>query len=181
MSYDPYSYEPDERRPGDPNEGYDAREDHDDLERPLVRSERLKGRVQAPGICLIVVGILNIFYALYFLVNGLAWIIAPDSLIKSSQQMFPGMQQNGMGRDQQVMVGIVESIALFVFGLVTSVLPVVGGVRMLALKSYALAVTGAVAAMIPCLSGMACCGLGEAAGIWALVVLLNPDVKSEFR
>ncbi len=49
------------------------------------------------------------------------------------------------------------------------------------MKSYALALCGAISAAIPCISATACCGLGEGIGIWALVVLLSPDVKSVFR
>lgn len=171
MSYDPY-YDADQPRPGDPDE---------DFGRPLPeRGDRLKGRVQAPGIALIVIGVLNIFYVLYMVVNGVMWATAPDYLMKSAQDTFPGLQ-GGMDRNQQMTVGIIESFTLATFGLVATVLPIAAGVRMLSMKSYALAICGAVVAMIPCVSGTACCGLGEGAGIWALIVLLNPDVKSVFR
>jgi hypothetical protein len=38
--------------------------------------------------------------------------------------------------------------------------------------------TAAILAMIPCLSS--CCIVGLPLGIWALVVLSKPEVKSEF-
>ena len=62
-----------------------------------------------------------------------------------------------------------------------SLLTILGAVRMMALKSYGLAVFVSVLAAVPCISCMACCGPGEGVGIWALVVLLNPEVRSAFR
>jgi hypothetical protein len=172
MSYDPYDNEPDAPRRGD-------RYDYD---RPLRDDpERIKARVQAPAICLIVIGILNIFWALYMVVNGFAWVFASDTLIQSQQKMFPGIHDKAETKEQQQMQGILVSFPLALFAFLASVLPIAGGLRMLSLKSYGLAVTGAVAAMIPCLSAMACCGIGEGIGVWALVVLLNPDVKSAFQ
>ena len=64
---------------------------------------------------------------------------------------------------------------------IVGVIVLLAGIRMLKLRSYGLAVTGSILAMIPCLSWMACCGIGEVAGIWALVVLMSPDVKALFR
>jgi hypothetical protein len=52
---------------------------------------------------------------------------------------------------------------------------------MVSLKSYGLAMTGSILAAIPCLSAMGCCGIGEAVGIWSLIVLMSADVKSAFR
>jgi hypothetical protein len=66
-------------------------------------------------------------------------------------------------------------------GLLAAVLPILGGARMRSLRSYGLSVTGAIVAAIPCLSIASCpCFLGLIFGIWALVVLLNPDVKNAF-
>jgi hypothetical protein len=45
------------------------------------------------------------------------------------------------------------------------------------LKSYGLAMTSSILAMIPC---HVCCMVGLPIGIWALIVLLKPEVKSAF-
>jgi hypothetical protein len=68
-----------------------------------------------------------------------------------------------------------------VAGVLSGVLAIVAGVRMLALKSYGLAVFSSVVLAIPCVSCSACCGLGEGIGIWALVVLMNEEVRAAFR
>lgn len=72
-------------------------------------------------------------------------------------------------------VGIVISI----IGLIAGALVIYCMTRMMRLEQYALAVTGAVIAMVPCVSP--CCVLGLPFGIWALVILLQEDVKAAFR
>ena len=62
-------------------------------------------------------------------------------------------------------------------GVACNLLAVVGGLRMKEVADYGLAMTGAVAAVIPC-SG--CCCLTVPVGVWALLVLLDPDVKAAF-
>lgn len=46
------------------------------------------------------------------------------------------------------------------------------------LQKWTLAVTASILAMIPCLGP--CCLIGIPIGIWALVVLFKPEVKSAF-
>jgi hypothetical protein len=59
------------------------------------------------------------------------------------------------------------------------VLILVGASKMQSLQNYSLAVTASVLAMLPCISP--CCLLGLPFGIWALVVLNRPEVKSQFN
>ena len=46
------------------------------------------------------------------------------------------------------------------------------------LKQWNIAVVASVLAMVPCISP--CCIIGLPIGIWALVVLMRPDVKDAF-
>jgi len=55
-----------------------------------------------------------------------------------------------------------------------------GAIRMLSLRSYQLAFAASVLAMLPCVTSSCCCVLGLPFGIWALVVLNRPEVKSHF-
>jgi len=52
-----------------------------------------------------------------------------------------------------------------------------GAIRLLQLKNHTVAMIAAIVAMIPC---QCCCVLGLPFGIWALVVLSKPEVKSQF-
>jgi hypothetical protein len=73
------------------------------------------------------------------------------------------------------MIGAVVG-AVIGFGIYGTVLA--GALKMRKLESYGLAMTASILAMLPC-SG--CCLLGLPFGIWALVVLSDPYVKSAFR
>ncbi len=54
-----------------------------------------------------------------------------------------------------------------------------GAWKMKQLENHGLAVLASIVAMLPCISP--CCVLGLPFGIWALVVLFRPDVKSSFH
>ncbi len=69
-------------------------------------------------------------------------------------------------------------IAFALFGIVLYGLMVLGALKMKALEGYALAMTAAIIAMLPC---SCCCFVGVPIGIWALVVLLDANVKAAFR
>ena len=53
-----------------------------------------------------------------------------------------------------------------------------GSLKMRQLNNWGLSMAATVLAMIPCLSP--CCCLGLPIGIWALVVLLDDNVKRSF-
>jgi hypothetical protein len=46
------------------------------------------------------------------------------------------------------------------------------------LKNWNLAMAGSILAMIPCISP--CCIMGLPIGIWAVIVLMKPEIKSAF-
>jgi hypothetical protein len=71
------------------------------------------------------------------------------------------------------------AIGTKVIGLGISGLILFGAIRMQSLTSHGLAMAVAILAMIPCFSP--CCLLGLPFGIWALVVLSKPEVKSQFK
>jgi hypothetical protein len=62
---------------------------------------------------------------------------------------------------------------------VTSVLILFGGLKMKKLEGYGLVMAASIVAMIPCISP--CCFIGLPIGIWALMVLNKPEVKSAFH
>ncbi|GMU59898.1 MAG: hypothetical protein AMXMBFR34_16610 [Myxococcaceae bacterium] len=131
-----------------------------------------RGAVNVPGILLIVTGALGLLFALWGLVSG---GVNAEQMAQLNQAMsdpnFPpalkGVVQNmsSIGR-----VGSI--ISLLVYGLV-----LFGGVQARNLKMYPLAIAASFAAMLPC--QCACC-IGIPVGIYALVVLFKPEVKSAF-
>jgi hypothetical protein len=66
-----------------------------------------------------------------------------------------------------------------IIAILMSVVILLGALKMKKLESYGLAMTASILAMIPCLSP--CCVIGLPIGIWALMVLSKPEVKSAFH
>ena len=119
------------------------------------------GRVAAPAIGLMVAGGLSAVFTLFSLlilgIGGTAAISDPEV-----RDALPGF-------------GI-----LAVFGIVKLVLDaltIYAGLQMRQLRSWTLCMAGSVAAMLPC---SACCLLGLPMGIWALIVLIDNEVKRLF-
>jgi hypothetical protein len=147
-----------------------------------------RSKVNAPSILLILVGILSILTAVGPLAISGITMATPVGTIKAQQeqaqqmmkQMFPNLPAEQVQTpEQQKMINIISYGVTGALWIVVGLLNIFGGVRMRGLRSYGLAVVASILALLPCISP--CCLLGQVAGIWALVVLLNQDVKSAFR
>ena len=128
----------------------------------------VSSQVQGPAIALIIVAALNFIMATISLIINLAG--------------------TGMGRfgpignpEIERLLEMTSGIAGIISSLVNigiAVLIFVGAQKMKNLQNYGLAMTATILAMVPCFSP--CCLIGLPLGIWALVVLLKPEVKSAF-
>ncbi|MGO8763967.1 MAG: hypothetical protein ACLQSR_02390 [Limisphaerales bacterium] len=133
--------------------------------------------VKGPAIALIVTAILNLLLSLWSLIEKMFTHPNMDQFNSAMQQMNNPQVEQMMQKMMNLIygpVGIIDAL----FGLAVSILIWMGAARMMALRSYEFAVTATVLAMIPCLSP--CCLIGLPFGIWALVVLRKPEVKSRF-
>lgn len=143
---------------------------------PDEQRERALRMVQAPGIALLVLGILRVILAVLGAVLG---------MMRGQPELPPGqlppevaefLQSPMMQFMQSPTFAVVSSVfALFLAGLV-----IFAAQKMRALESHTLVLVVTVLASIPCLE---CCGgcLTLPFGIWALVTLMKPEVKSQFR
>ncbi len=175
MSFDPFA------------SGSDVPPEYNPAAPPTGDGAAIRQRVQAPAIALIVIGIINELAIGWILVNVVMMTTTPADRLHEQMldmyQSFPEMKAELSKKSPdelktQIMVMGWGWVAL---GLLSSTLTLIGGIRMLSLKNYALGICGAICAALPCLSGLACCGVGEIVGIWALVVLINPDVRAAFH
>jgi hypothetical protein len=131
-----------------------------------------KQKVQAPAIALMAAGGLNVLAGCYnVVVNG--FLGAASS----------GVPTTGLSKDQQQTLATAQALGgttaviLGVLILIVAAVIIFGGLQMMKLKSYGLAMTSAILAVIPCVS---CCITGIPIGVWAIIVLLKPEVKSAF-
>jgi hypothetical protein len=136
-------------------------------------------RVKAPAVALMVTAILNVILALWSLIQ---LIFSSPNL----QQFNSELEQLNNPQIEQfaqklfhLMYGPLGIVNVLV-ELAISVLILVGAKKMKSLQSYEFALAAATLSLVPCLTP--CCGylLGLAFGIWSLVVLRKPDVKSHF-
>lgn len=134
------------------------------------RNEMLS-KVKGPALALMIVaGITFVLEILSIFANllGISFMSAGD------MSQFEGME--GMEWMAPLMSGTF-TVVLGVFTLVGAALIFFGAMKMKELQGYGLAMMAAILALIPCFS--ICC-VGIPFGIWALVVLLNQDVKNAF-
>jgi hypothetical protein len=123
-------------------------------------------RVKGPAIGLIVTAILGVVAQIASIIFNLAG----TSIMARS-----GMPKEAMTNMLSGAVGVVFNvIAILLSGLI-----LFGAMKMKKLESYGLAMAASIIAMIPCISP--CCLVGLPIGIWALVVLSKPEVKSAFH
>jgi len=155
MSYNPYGQAPTSQQ------------------QPRHNLAAAKSKVLLPGIALIVVGSLGLLimgaYALlniYLLSTGELDLAPPPEMQGPEAPWF--------------MVGAYASMAVIFLNPLFQILVILGGVAMVRAKGKGLAVTGAVLSIIPCF-GSSVCFLGIPFGIWAVVVLADPNVKRLFK
>ncbi|MGL4550513.1 MAG: hypothetical protein ACRC33_04950 [Gemmataceae bacterium] len=182
MSFDPYGNVPDPTAPIDPPAP-------DAGARPPADVAR--DRVQLPGIFLMVIGLLNLLYAGSLGITSYRLATVPaEEIEKVKQEMrrnpvqkkqLEELEAKGFDIEKLIRSAGTWSAGGGVAAVLVSLLGIFGGIRMLQLKSYGLCVFAAIVSAIPCVSGAGCCCIGEAVGVWAIVVLLSNDVRSAFR
>jgi hypothetical protein len=126
--------------------------------------------VKGPAIALKATAILGLF----LVVLGFTWNILTLAGMDLNLQQFGDPQMQQFITRLSGGLGIVQNVV----GAVIGVVLLIGASRMQSLRNYQFALTASILAMLPCISP--CCVFGLPFGIWALVVLLRPEVKSQF-
>jgi hypothetical protein len=120
------------------------------------------GRVVAPAIGLMASGGLNAAFTLISMLvvglGGTAAIADPEA-----RDALPGF-------------GVLLAFGLF--NLVLALLTLYAGWQMRQVQSWTLCMAGSIAAMLPC---SVCCILGLPMGVWAMIVLIDNEVKQMFN
>ncbi|HET6331262.1 MAG TPA: hypothetical protein VFF76_10800 [Holophagaceae bacterium] len=92
----------------------------------------------------------------------------------------PFAGNSGMGSMGSMISGGI-TVALAFMGLAVNLFILYGAMQMKGLKNYNMAIGAAIAAVIPCFSSCPCCFVGIGFGIWAIIVLIKPEVKAAFQ
>jgi hypothetical protein len=135
----------------------------------LTSVETARSMIQVPGILVAVTGGIGVaLYAFNLLMRlfGVAMTPPPMGSAPELDWVFEFFA-SGAGA------------ALDVVWLGLSVVVLIGGLQMLRLQRHTFCLCTAVLALLPCISP--CCCIGLPAGIWALVILLKPEVRGVFN
>ncbi len=134
------------------------------------------GAIKAPGIALLVVGILDVLHGIFSIVMNL--VMPQQANAADLADAPPEMAEflNFMNES-----GPMFNIGLGLLWIILSGLMILGAIKFMQLKSYGLAMTATIIAMIPCTGVMDCCIVEVGIGIWALVILLQATTKPMFR
>jgi putative exporter of polyketide antibiotics len=136
------------------------------------------GKASAAGIALMIVGGLGLLFILGSLIFNM--VMGPNAQAEQMKQ-FEGNEQMKEIIERMENAGPVMDTVFTIIGIVNSCLILVAGYMMRKMTNYKLALVGAICAAVPCLTPMDCCCLIEVGiGIWALVVLMQADVKAMF-
>jgi hypothetical protein len=82
------------------------------------------------------------------------------------------------GGDPAASFGLMIGGIFSILAITGGVLIILGALKMKKVESYNSAMAASIIAMIPCVSP--CCILGLPFGIWALVILSKPEIKTAF-
>jgi hypothetical protein len=135
-------------------------------------------RVKAPAVGLMVTAILDLLFGVWALLQA---VFFPPNL----QQYDSELHQLNNPQLEQFMHTLLQTtqgpfaIVANLLGLALSLLILMGAIKMMSLRSYEFSMAAAIVAMLPCVTP--CCLIGLPIGIWALVVLRSPAVKSHFH
>jgi hypothetical protein len=136
---------------------------------PTVDAQRL---VNGPGIALMVVGFISILAALAGAASNIIQMVS-GNITELPPEIPPQMRQ--IVQSTSGPVGLVMNF----LGVALGGFTVFASMKMRKLESFGLVMTATILSMIPCTSG--CCCVGLPVGIWILIVLMKPEVKSAFH
>ena len=136
---------------------------------PVVTDQsQAEGMVRGPAIFILVLSILNIITVV---LSGI-WMAYEEQIMRSL-----GLPEQT--NEIQSKIKVLFSIPATIIGGLLAVACLIGALRMMKLQSHGFAIATAIMMLIPCSN--CCCFLNIGAGIWALVVLQKPEVKSAFE
>ncbi|WNG39261.1 hypothetical protein F0U60_40845 [Archangium minus] len=128
--------------------------------------------VATPAILLMVTGGLGVVMALFGLLSSaMGGGELPPDLFEANpdlEQLRPWLERSrSFGAFGNVLTLALSGVTFF------------GGLKMKNLENFGLAMAASIIAILPCFGP--CCCIGIPVGIWSLVVINKPEVKSAFR
>ncbi len=136
-------------------------------------------KVKVPAIGLIVTSIINILLSVW---GAVKLIVGGQATVQQINDEMAQMNNPQMQQFMHQFVHMMGPVAMGTqfFQLLMAVLILFGAMKMKSLKSHQFAMTVAILSVIPCCTDCWAYPFSLVFGIWAIVVLFKPDVKSRF-
>ena len=154
----------------------DRDEDDEDLDikksnsRKRGRSEAM-AKLAAPAICLMVCAGLHLAVGCVGIPINIYKLTQPQPIVMigpgANNDFAAVFQPSGLNVGSSVITWLVQGLILF------------GAIQMKQAKMYGVCMAACILSVIPCVCTSCGC-LGIPFGIWALIVLMDPEVKSAF-
>lgn len=145
-----------------PPGSYPQQSPYDEFGERRPNTSSARDAVIAPAVALLVAGIIGLVSMGGLTVLGTIGWLAEDAANANAEEV----------------AEFITGVLMFTVAAGANAAIIFCAIQMQRLKSYGLALTGAILAVIPGISP--CCVLGIPFGIWALVVINQPDVKNAF-
>lgn len=138
-----------------------------DAKTPQVVASDASRQVSGPAIGLLVTGIIGAFFAGVGLIASIVGMGIAPFIREEIPDRYAEIWEGSVGAVGSIVEIIVAAFIIY------------AALKMRELRQWELSLAASIVAMIPCISP--CCILGLPIGIWALVVLLRPEVKDAFH
>lgn len=138
-----------------------------DAQTPQIVARDASRQVSGPATGLLVTGIIGAFFAALTLIASIVGMSIAPFIRDEIPDRYAEFWEGSFGAASSVIEIAVAAFIIF------------AALKMKELRQWELSLAAAIVAMIPCISP--CCILGLPIGIWALVVLLRPEVKQAFH
>ncbi len=134
---------------------------------PEIVASDASRQVSGPATGLLVTGIVGAFFAVVTLIGSIVGMGIAPFIRDEIPDRYLEFWEGSMGAASAVVEIAVAAFIIF------------AALKMKELRQWELSLAASIVAMIPCISP--CCILGLPIGIWALVVLLRPEIKAAFQ
>jgi hypothetical protein len=138
-----------------------------DAKTPQIVASDAAHQVSGPATGLMVTGIIGAFFAVLTLIASIVGMGIAPFLRDEIPDRYAEFWEGSVGAATAIVEIAVAAFIIF------------AALKMRELKQWELSLAASIVAMIPCISP--CCIIGLPIGIWALVILLRPEVKEAFR
>ncbi len=136
-------------------------------QKPVITTTVASDQVSGPSVGLLITGILGGVLSLIGLISSIFETGIESLKAHRYIEEYAGLAEGAAG------------VAICFVGLLVAGFIIYASLKMKELTQWSLCVAASIIAMIPCISP--CCIVGLPIGIWCLVVLTKPEVKTAFH